>query len=73
MSEAFGVLAVAYPAEPIRDLPVPRRILLPIHFLDILYGVECEVDAQGHLTALVELFIRIASSTSAVVKLLGAT
>ena len=39
-------MAVAKPAEPILYLSEPGRFLLPLHFLDILDGVEGKVYAK---------------------------
>lgn len=38
-----GIAAVCEPAETISDLPIPGCLNFPVHFFDILYSVECEV------------------------------
>ena len=39
-------MAVAKPAKSILNLPIPRGLLLPWHFLHILNRVECEIYAK---------------------------
>lgn len=51
-SWAFRIVTVAEPGQAICDLPVPGRILLPVHFLNVLNGVESKVDAEGDLKTL---------------------
>jgi hypothetical protein len=51
-SGAFRIVTVAEPGQTICDLTVPGRILLPVHFLNVLNRVESKVDAEGDLKTL---------------------
>ena len=51
-SGAFWIVTVAEPGQTICNLTVPGRILLPVHFLNVLNRVESKVDAEGDLKTL---------------------
>ena len=51
-SWAFRIVTVAEPGQTICNLTVPGRILLPVHFLNVLNRVESKVNAERHLQTL---------------------